>query len=316
MTDAQIAAVMADDKKYRKGNNRIVYPMFFGLFILIPVCGILWGVWVAVPIVFVAFAAVFAVAMVRSNRHAPLLARMDAALSAITAPVIAELFGPYTLHERQRSIDKSVLEASGFFKKPQQGHRFSGYRFTGGDMVSGTRGGTRFAFSDVDLYTSGEDHTTTYFKGQWLVCETAKVLNGQVHVVEREKRKIGLNFLDNHVVPGVPVEMENAAFNEKYAVTADDPMEAFLVLTPHFMEYIVALDEAADARTYFWFEGRNAHCGAFNYRNLFSLSNYMDAEQPTVEGVANIRWRFRSEAKWIADVLDAFLRNESLFPRG
>jgi hypothetical protein len=109
--------------------------------------------------------------------------------------------------------------------------------------------------------------------------------------------------------------MENAAFNEKYAVTADDPAEAFLVLTPHFMEYILSMDKEADARTFFWFEGRNAHCGAFSYRNLFKLDSY-DEETPTVEGVAKIRERFRSEARWFAGVIDEFLRNKTLFPEG
>jgi hypothetical protein len=307
MTDAQIAEVMVADKKYRKGNGYVALAMF-GWILLVVVGGVTIGP-IVIPIAFAAMVALIIAAVARAKGHAPLLASLDAALSAITEPVVAEFFGPDAVHERQRSIDKSVLVASAFFKRIN-----FDYSFVGGDMVSGTRNGTRFVFSDARLYTSTKDHTITYFKGQWLICETARALTGQVRVAERKKRRLNEKDVDNHAIPGVPVDMQNTAFNEKYLVMADDPAEAFLVLTPQFMEHIIAMDEEADARTFFWFEGRNAHCGMFNYRNLFSLSNYMNEEQPTVEGVAKIRERFRSEAKWIAEVIDEFLKNKSLFP--
>ena len=56
--------------------------------------------------------------------------------------------------------------------------------------------------------------------------------------------------------------MENAAFNDRFLVTAENAEEAYYILTPHMMEYISAWPARAAAMFYLSFlRGGKSHCG-------------------------------------------------------
>ena len=171
-------------------------------------------------------------------------------------------------------------------------------QFSGEDYISGRYKGRKIELSDVHLkyvHTSKKGHRTTetVFKGHWLVCELAKELPAFIRICESGGKS--------------NVETENIAFNKKYNIFTDYPYYVFYVLTPHFMEYIVSADEAACARTYFYFKGNEVHIAVDSRRNSFQDSG---ADRNNIEMA---RERIRTEMDYITGILDELLQNEYLF---
>lgn len=182
-------------------------------------------------------------------------------------------------------------------------------RFQGTDYSCGKYRGHDIELSDLHLSYEGSgsgdndrnrDASRTVFQGQWLTCKLGKTIPATVRV--REK------LVDTDA--GSEVQTENAAFNAKYQILADDPHYAFYILTPHFMEHIMAADEKADARTFFCFSGDCVHIAIHNNHGLFQLILNDKKEK---RNISLLRARFRSELKYVTDILDELLKNEYLF---
>lgn len=194
------------------------------------------------------------------------------------------------VYRPQQSISRERIEATGLFENWN--------KFRGEDYLSGTYKEHQIEFSDILLeheYTNHKDETRTdtIFSGHWLTCRLAKKLPAIIRLSEGAGKG--------------NAETENAAFNQKYKIYTDDPHSMFYVLTPHFMEYIVAADKAADARTFFYFAGSTVHIAVYNSRNIFEIDSD-DKDHPDMA-----RKRIRGEMKYITDILDELLQNKSLF---
>jgi hypothetical protein len=81
----------------------------------------------------------------------------------------------------------------------------------------------------------------------------------------------------------------------------------FYVLTPHFMEYIIAADETANARTYFCFAGEKVHIAVDSRRDTFEVRG-ADSKDPEMA-----RERIKKEMAYITGILDELLQNHYLF---
>ena len=176
----------------------------------------------------------------------------------------------------------------------------------GSDLVQGKYRGVDFAFSDIRLSPKtkknrGRKSSKTIFRGQWVVCELRKTLPARL--ILRERRTDGKGMKSD-------VETENTAFNRKYQISSDDPHMAFYILTPHFMEYILNMDEQADARTYLSFIGSAVHIALHNDRDLFELNTKKGFGGVSV---TKLREQVRADVKYIKGVLDELLLNEYLF---
>lgn len=181
---------------------------------------------------------------------------------------------------------------------------FGGWnKFSGNDYVRGMYCGHQIELSDICLeeeYEEGSGDkkktvTRTIFSGQWVTCRLGKKLPAVIRL--REGAKKG------------NAETENVAFNSKYAIDTDDPHTMFYVLTPHFMEYLVAADEAAKARTFFYFAGDMVHIAVYNGHDAFEIpANKAARSNPSLA-----REQIKGEIKYITDVLDMLLQNENLF---
>lgn len=193
---------------------------------------------------------------------------------------------------------------------------------SGSDLARGTYRGVRFSFSDIHLEKVkklDDKDRTTLFKGQWLICELHREVPQPLKLRERsientyDKLLPPLRTLDP-VWQKSDAETENAAFNKKFQIITPDPHTAFYVLTPHFMEQILALDNRADARTYMHFCGKQAHIALHNGRDLFE-PNEKELASPTPKSIAALRETLKKDAKYITGTIDALLENEYLFKK-
>ena len=201
---------------------------------------------------------------------------------------------------------------------------------SGSDLVKGKYKGISFAFSDIKLVSvtettddEGETKTsrTTVFQGQWMEIYLNKQIETVLYVRERLSKggiknalmgKVG-EMLDKVMTRKTnkeiqEVQTENTAFNTKYQILTDDPHTMFYILTPHFMEYIISADAAANGQTNFCFAGDRVRVALQNTRDFFEIGNVK-----SVSDIEGLRTKFRSEMQCIVGILDELLKNEFLF---
>ena len=175
----------------------------------------------------------------------------------------------------------------------------------GSDFIRGKYKGVSFSSSDICLEQvnnhNGENSRHKVFKGQWLICELNKTLETPLRLCERSSEGKGKKS---------DVETENQAFNDKYKILTSDPHTVFYILTPHFMEYIVRMDNEARARTYMCFMGNKVHVALYNNRDLFEAN---DRKVLGGMNVAQLREQVKLEVKYITAVIDELLLNNYLF---
>jgi len=180
-------------------------------------------------------------------------------------------------------------------------------RCAGSDYIRGRYKGVNFTFSDLHLEhvvkRKKQTVRVTRFKGQWLICESRRALPHSIHLREREQLADRKRMKSN-------VETENSEFNNKYQIITADPHTLFYVLTPHFMEYILNMDNRADARTYMCFLGDKVHITLHNGRDLFEANERMALRGISLDQIRDsIRW----DVKYITSVIDELLLNDRLF---
>lgn len=119
-----------------------------------------------------------------------------------------------------------------------------GNTYQSNDEISGSYQGLHFKRSDVCMqevvHNGKTTTTTTYFSGSWMVFDFPKSFSSYLCV--KEKPFSGGN-------PGgwfssiEKFKMENEKFNRIYHVYGSSQHEAFYILTPHFMEKLMELND-------------------------------------------------------------------------
>ena len=180
----------------------------------------------------------------------------------------------------------------------------------GSDHIKAVYNGLNIELGDVELIDKTEDtdeegHTNTrqdtVFKGQWLTCDFGKELAGQVYVSERSKK--------DHRSMKSNVTMDNEQFSKRFCVRADDPQEAYYILTPHMMEYILTMADKSGGTVYLSFlrEGK-MHVAVQTGRDFFELGKTnTDAE--------TLRRKFLGELRWFTDVIDTLRAEDTLYKK-
>ena len=105
------------------------------------------------------------------------------------------------------------------------------------------------------------------------------------------------------------VEMESDPFNQQFKVITSDDELAFYILTPQFMEHIVAADEKVDGYTKIEFENSRVTLALNNGKNSFELTKTLWSKSRLDE----TRLRFRYELNSILSIVDEMLTKENLF---
>lgn len=199
-------------------------------------------------------------------------------------------------------------------------------RISGSDYVSGTYRGVPFTFCDLHLEyeTERQDddghtskHYETNFRGHVITLHMKQRMNGYVRIRERKNpRKQNSLFtgLFNSAAEFLGmnqnvVEMESDPFNQQFKVSTYDDQLAFYILTPQFMERIVAADEKADGYTNLEFAGDRITLTLNNGKDSFEVKKTIGSRSR----LEKTRQTFRDEFQNILSIIDEILTKENLF---
>ena len=188
---------------------------------------------------------------------------------------------------------------------------FSYNSANGSDHIKAVYNGVNMELGDIELIdeTENYDHETgqtetnraTVFKGQWLTCDFGKELAGEVYISERSK-KTRRSLKSN-------VTMDNEEFSHRFCVRADDPQEAYYILTPHMMEYITSIADKSGGIVYLSFlrEGK-LHVAVQTGRDFFELGK-------TDTNVEELHRKFLGELRWFTDIVDTLRVEDTLYKK-
>ena len=154
-----------------------------------------------------------------------------------------------------------------------------GDRYSSNDLVTGKYKSIGFTQSDVHIEEEHETrdkdgHTHRYyvtiFKGRWMIFDFNKTFKADVQVAQKGfgNNKVGSWFAKKEE-RFQKVEMESQEFNKAFNVYAQQPIDAFYILTPKIMEKIQNLDERNQGKLLLCFIDNKLHVGIYNYEDSF-----------------------------------------------
>ena len=181
----------------------------------------------------------------------------------------------------------------------------------GSDHIKAVYNGLNIELGDIELIDETEDtdietgqtetSRNTQFKGQWLTCDFGKELSGEVYITEwtkKDRRSMKSN-----------VTMDNEQFSKRFCVRADNPQEAYYLLTPHMMEYIITMADKSGGTVYMSFmRNGKMHVAVKTGRDFFELGkNNAD--------VGKLRQKFLGELRWFTDIVDTLRVEDTLYKK-
>ena len=180
----------------------------------------------------------------------------------------------------------------------------------GSDHIKVVYHGVNVELGDIELIdesevTDEEGRTektrNTQFKGQWLTCDFGKELAGEVYISERTKK--------THKSLKSDVTMDNEQFAKRFCVRANDPQEAYYILTPHMMEYITSMADKSGGTVYLSFlRNGKMHVAVQTGHDFFELGK-------TNTDVETLRQKFLDELRWFTDIVDTLRVEDTLYKK-
>ena len=180
----------------------------------------------------------------------------------------------------------------------------------GSDHIKVVYHGVNVELGDIELIdesevTDEEGRTektrNTQFKGQWLTCDFGKELAGEVYISERTKKTRKSLKSD--------VSMDNEQFAKRFCVRANDPQEAYYILTPHMMEYITAMADKSGGTVYLSFlRNGKMHVAVQTGHDFFELGK-------TNTDVETLRQKFLDELRWFTDIVDTLRVEDTIYKK-
>ncbi len=169
-------------------------------------------------------------------------------------------------------------------------------RIEGDDHVIGQYKGLNIEMSDIRLIVDevtvdeegNESHSDrAVFSGLWLVCDFGKKLSADMRLWDWG----GLRITERGIIT------DNEEFNRRFRVESDIPVEAFYILTPHMMEYILSVREKSGGALHMCFtrEGK-VQIAIDSGRDAFEVGKKTDA--------ALLREQFVGEIRFVTDIID------------
>lgn len=180
----------------------------------------------------------------------------------------------------------------------------------GSDHIKAVYKGLNIELGDIELINEQEDtnengqtekSSITQFKGQWLTCDFGKELAGEVYISEwgrKDRRRMKSN-----------VTMENEQFSKRFCVRAGDPQEAYYILTPNMMEYIISMADKRGGIVYISFlRGGKMHVAVKSGRDFFELGK-------SNANVEQLRQKFLDELHWFTDIVDTLRVEDTIYKK-
>ena len=180
----------------------------------------------------------------------------------------------------------------------------------GSDHIKAVYNGLNIELGDIELIDETEyidengvsqKSRNTLFKGQWLTCDFGKELVGEVYISEwtqKDRRCMKSN-----------VTMDNEQFSKRFCVRADNPQEAYYILTPHMMEYILTMADKSGGTVYLSFlrDGK-MHIAVKTGRDFFELGK-------SNADVEELRRKYLGELRWFTDMIDTLRVEDTLYKK-
>jgi hypothetical protein len=168
-----------------------------------------------------------------------------------------------------------------------------GNRYASNDYISGRYKNIGFAQSDVciqQVTSNGKHtHTTTYFKGRWMIFDFNKNFAEDMLVREKgfyyTKKKGGWFSLEEEKMK--KMELEDAQFNSEFDVFAQNEHEAYYILTPHIMESIRDLNAKISGKLILCFVDSKLHVGVHNNRDAFEPPIFRNIDETVFADIQN-----------------------------
>ncbi len=178
-------------------------------------------------------------------------------------------------------------------------------RVDGNDYVVGKYKGLSIEMSDVTLVVeevSTDDdgneqrNDRDVFKGLWLICDFEKELSADMRLWEWG----GLRHKDKGIIT------DNEAFNKLFRIESEVEVEAFYILTPHMMEYILGVKDKA--------RGQLHMCFSRNGKVQIAIDSGRDSFEAGKEtDAAALRARFVREIRYVTDIIDELRLVDTLY---
>lgn len=128
-------------------------------------------------------------------------------------------------------------------------------------------------------------------------------LSGEVRLSANDKKLCKQHKNDS-------VGMENEIFNNHFLVTAKNAQEAYYILTPHMMEYILTMANKSGGDVYLSFlrDGK-MHVAVKTGSDFFELGK-------SKANTDNLRQKFLNELKWFTDIVETLCVEDTLYKKG
>ena len=105
------------------------------------------------------------------------------------------------------------------------------------------------------------------------------------------------------------VTMDNEQFDTRFCVRADNPQEAYYILTPHMMEYITAMADKSGGTVYLSFlRGGTMHVAVRTWRDFFELGK-------SNTNAKALRQKFLGELRWFTDIIDTLCMENTIYKK-
>ncbi|MGN0205393.1 MAG: DUF3137 domain-containing protein [Coprococcus sp.] len=187
---------------------------------------------------------------------------------------------------------------------------FSYNTTAGSDHIKAVYNGLNIELGDIELIDEQEStdengqtekNSTSLFKGQWLTCDFGKELAGEVYISEWGKKDRKLMKSN--------VSMDNEQFSKRFCVRADNPEEAYYILTPNMMEYIISMADKSGGIVYISFlRNGKLHVAVKSGRDFFELGK----DNANVE---MLRQKFLDELRWFTDIIDTLRVEDTIYKK-
>ena len=105
------------------------------------------------------------------------------------------------------------------------------------------------------------------------------------------------------------VTMDNGQFSKRFCVRADDPQEAYYILTPHMTEYITRMADKSGGTVYMSFlrDGK-MHVAVKTGHDFFELGR----SNANVEELHKI---FLGELRWFTAIIDTLRVEDTIYKK-
>ncbi len=200
-----------------------------------------------------------------------------------------------------KGLSPSEVYATEFIKRAD--------RFHSEDYLSGSISGVKFYSSDVKLEEKHVQHTNngtrtyyvTYFLGRVFIFDFNKSFDGYLYVLEKGRPLRRRKY--------EKIKLESVEFNKRFKTYSTNEHGAFYVLTPHFMESLLHLEQKNKGYIGFSFIDNKLYIGINNFKDTFELKLFRKLDDSVIE-------EFKRELLVVTDVIKELKLNNNIFKKG